>query len=326
MRRACILGVFAAAVCAGSVMMPKVQAQEPPAPLRIGVLHSAFAINHPSFEGFREGLADAGVAEGRDVVFDVRFTSGTLEAYPAAARAVVAAGAKLIFAVSVPAVQAARAAAGNHPIVFAAVGDPVAAGIVRSIPRPEGNVTGISSLSTELMPKRLEILKEMSPTLRRVHMVYNSGDPDATAAARQGAEAAPRLGIEFVGHPVVTTESLAAALTMFESGDGCVTIESPSLDISDQVLQRATAVGIATIYSSAFWARHGALVAYGADYRDMGRQAARLAAKIIRGAKPEDVPVEGADTIRLVINLKTARALDVTVPSALMIRADEVIE
>lgn len=317
---------LAGALFANAVMILDAQAQGTRPPSRIGVLHAAFAINHPSFEGFKDGLADAGFTEGRDVVFDVRFTSGVLEAYSDAARSVVADGANLIFAISEPAVRAAREAAGDRPIVFAAVGDPVAAGIVTSIPRPEGNVTGVSSLSTDLMPKRLEILKQISPDVRRVHMVYNSGDPQSAAAAGLGAEAAPRLEIEFVGHPVRTAEELAAALAAFEPNDGCVTIESPSLDISDQVLQRSLAIRMATIYSSAFWVRHGALVAFGADYYDMGRQAARLAAKILRGAKPADVPVEGANAIHLTINLGTAKALGISVPPALMIRADELIE
>ncbi len=326
MTLAWIASGLAGVVFANAVMALGVQAQGTPPPSRIGVLHAAFAINHPSFEGFKDGLADAGFVEGRDIAFDVRFTSGVLEAYSDAARSVVADGAKLIFAISEPAVRAAREVAGERPIVFAAVGDPVAAGIVKSIPRPQGNVTGVSSLSTDLMPKRLEILQQISPDLRRVHMVYNSGDPQAVAAARLGAEAAPQLGMEFIGHPVRTTEELAAALATFEPNDGCVTIESALLDISDQVLQRSLAIRMATIYSSAFWVRHGALVAFGADYYDMGRQAARLAAKILRGAKPEDIPVEGANAIHLTINLGTAKTLGIGVPPALMIRADEVIE
>jgi len=152
------------------------QAQEAPRPFRIGVLNAAWAASHPTVEGLKAGLKELGVEDGRDVTFDIRFTEGKLDAMPAAAAALVQAGVDLIFTSQEAATQAAKDATKSVPIVFTLVGDPVAAGIVGKLTQPGGNVTGVSSLQTELVAKRLEVLKTLAPTARRIWLIYDGVD------------------------------------------------------------------------------------------------------------------------------------------------------
>jgi ABC-type uncharacterized transport system substrate-binding protein len=170
-----------------------VVAQQPRRPYRIGVLNEAWAANHPTVEGLKAGLRELGFEEGRDVTFDIRFTEGNPQATSAAAAALVKAGLDLIFTSNEAATQAAKAATQRLPIVFTLVGDPVAAGIVTKLAQPGGNLTGISSLTTELVPKRLEALKTLMPTVRRVWAIYYADDPSSIAAVQKAQETAPRL-------------------------------------------------------------------------------------------------------------------------------------
>ena len=156
-------------------------------PFRIGVLNAAWAASHPTVEGLKAGLKELGLEDGRDVTFDIRFTEGKLDAMPAAAEALVKSGVDLIFTSQEAATQAAKDATKTVPIVFTLVGDPVAAGLVRAQARPDGNVTGVSSLQTELVAKRLEFLKTLAPAVHRVWLIYYSLDPGTTADDRQGA-------------------------------------------------------------------------------------------------------------------------------------------
>jgi putative tryptophan/tyrosine transport system substrate-binding protein len=295
---------------------------------RIGTLTSAWAPNHPSVEGLRAGLQALGLEEGREVVLEHRYTEGNLKALPEAAAALVAAGADVLFTSGEDATIAAAATAKTAPIVFVNVGDPIASGMVAEVARPGGNVTGVSNLATELVPKRLEILKALVPGVRRAWAIYDATDaPESRAGARKAREAARLLGLELLERPVRTPEELVAALQAVRPGEAFLVLERPTaLDIPAQVLQRAQTLRSPTMGSSAFWASHGYLVAYGADYHAVGYQAARLVVKVLRGARPQDLPVEGADKIRLVINLKTARTLGLTVPRSLLLRADQLIQ
>jgi putative ABC transport system substrate-binding protein len=157
-------------------------AQAPRRPYRIGVLNEAWAANHPTVEGLKAGLRELGFEEGRDVTLDIRYTEGKVEA-----------GVDLIFTSNEAATQAAKAATQKLPIVFTLVGDPVAAGIVTKLAHPGGNLTGISSLTTELVPKRLEALKTLMPTVRRVWAIYYADDPSSIAAVQKAQDTAPSL-------------------------------------------------------------------------------------------------------------------------------------
>jgi putative ABC transport system substrate-binding protein len=319
------LVAWAVLVLAGLAPWPA-EAQSAKRPWRIGALTGAWAPNHPAVEGLRASLKELGFVEGRDVVFDIRFTEGRPEAAPALAAGLVRAGADLIVTSSEDATRAASAASRTVPIVFTSVGDPVASGLVASIARPGGNVTGVSSLTTELAPKRLETLKSVAPGLRRVWVLYYVEDPGSTAAARKAAEAASLLRLEVVVQPVRSPEELARALKAVRPGDGLLAPITPALDIPGQMLETSLAGRAPAVFPAPFWTDFGALAAYGSDYHAEGVQAARLVAKILRGARPRDLPVEGADKIHLAINLRTARSLGVSVPREILLRADKVIQ
>lgn len=294
---------------------------------RIGALNEAWAPNHPAVEGLKAGLKDLGVEEGRDVTFDIRFTGGKVEAMPETAAALVKTGVNLIFTSGEPATQAVQAATQTIPIVFTLVGDPVASGIVKEVAHPGGNATGVSGLRTELTPKRLEVLKALVPPLRRVVAIYHGDDLASLASIRKAQEAAPLLKLELVARPVSTREELAAALKVLRPGDGLLHLtSSASLDIPGQILETSLSARIPAVFASAFWISHGGLISYGSDYYAEGVQSARLVAKILRGARPQDLPVEGANRIELAINLKTARALGLTVSPSILIRADRVVQ
>jgi putative ABC transport system substrate-binding protein len=298
------------------------EAQPARRPYRLGVLNEAWAANHPTVEGLKAGLRELGLEEGRDVTFDIRFTEGKPQAAPVAAAALVKAGVDLIFTSNETATQAAKAATQTIPIVFTLVGDPVAAGIVAKLAQPGGNLTGISSLTTELVPKRLEALKALMPSARRVWAIYYAGDPSSLAAVRKAEEVAPRLGLSPVPRPVRTPEELERVLKDIRPGDALLPPDIATLDIPAAILEVSLSSRVPAVFPAALWVGHGGLVSYGSDYHAQGVQASRLVAKILRGARPPDLPVEGADKIDLAVNLKTAALLGLTVPRKVLLRAD----
>ncbi len=298
------------------------EAQQARRPYRIGVLNEAWAANHPAVEGLKAGLRDLGLDEGRDVAFDIRFTQGKPEATTGAAGALVRAGVDLLFTSNEAATLAAKAATRSLPIVFTLVGDPVAARIVTRLAQPGANLTGISSLTTELVPKRLEALKTLIPSLGRVWAIYYSGDPSSVVAAVKAQEVASRVKLKVVTRAISTREQLEQALQELRPGDALLPPDISTLDIPAVILEASLASRIPAVFPAALWVEHGALVSYGSDYHAQGVQAARLVAKILRGARPQDLPVEGADKIALTVNLKTAALLGVTVPRKVLLRAD----
>ena len=301
-------------------------AQQTGRPYRIGVLHEGYFPSTPQVEGLKVGLKALGLEEGRDLMFDIRFTRGKPEAASVAAAALVKAGVDLIFTADEEATRAGKAATQTIPVVFTGVGDPVAAGIVASVAHPGGNVTGVSNLATELVPKQLEILKAIFPTLRRVWAVYHANDRSSLAAARKAQEVAPLLKLELVARPVRTPEELVGELKALRPGDGLLCPPAVTLNIPGLILDLERGSRVPAVFYNAFWVQAGATVSYGVNYHASGVQSARLVAKILRGARPQDLPVEGNDKIELAINLKTAKALGVTIPREILVRADQVIE
>ncbi|MGH7313791.1 MAG: ABC transporter substrate-binding protein [Candidatus Rokuibacteriota bacterium] len=298
-----------------------------PRPVRIGALTDSWGPT-PHVVGLRDGLVEMGYKENADFVVGVRFTQGDPEALPAAARELVQAGARLIFASNGRAAKAAQAATSGVPIVFAGGGDPIRLGLVQTFARPGGRVTGVTDLDLELGPKRLEVFRAIVPTLKRVLFVYNADDGYAAEEARLYRDAARHLGLVLSEKPVKTQEEARAALLAIPAGavDGILQPRFLSLNIPGFALDANAQRGIAAMFSSAFWVERGALASYGADYYGTGRQAARLVDKILKGAKPADIPVETNPRVELTINLKTARALKLTIPTEMLYRADRVIE
>lgn len=322
-RRSVATIVLGAAVLALLGVPPSpARAQRPGGPVRVGVLNDARAANHPATEGLRAGLRDLGFQEGRDVIFDVAITDGNRDRLPAAAEALVKAGVSVVFTSGEAATLAARAATQTVPIVFTLVGDPVTSGIVKSLAHPGGTLTGVSSLTTELVPKRLEALKALAPQLRRVWAIDHPADPASGAATAKALASGARFGLEIVTRTVRTPAELEQALEGLRPGDALIVPDLASMDVSAVLLEASLARRLPAVFSSELWVSHGGLVSYGADYRAQGVQAARLVGQILRGARPADLPVEGADRVLLAVNLKTAAAFGLTAPRQVLFRAD----
>ncbi len=292
---------------------------------RVGVLNESRAANHPTVEGLRSGLRELGLEEGRDVTFDIRFTQGKPGATPVAAAALVKASVDLIFSIGEGSTHAAKSATQKIPILFTQVGDPVAMGIVTKLAQPGGNVTGISSLTLELVPKRLEALKTLAPTLRRVWVIHDHYDETSLVAFAKAQQVAPRLKLELVARAVDSSQQLRQTFHELRPGDGLLAPDIDTLEIPAAILQASLESRVPAVFPADLWLGHGGLISYGPDYHGQGVQAARLGARILRGTRPQDLPVEGADKIDLTVNLKTVKLLGLTVPRKILMRADKVI-
>jgi putative tryptophan/tyrosine transport system substrate-binding protein len=212
------------------------EAQPARRPYRIGVLSEAFAATHPTVEELKAGLREAGLAEGRDVSFDIRFTEGDAQATRAAAAALLQAGVDLIVTSQDGPAHAAKDATKTVPIVFTLVGDPVASGLVKSLAEPEANVTGVASLQTELATKRLEILKTLVPSLRGVWLIHYGGDLTANKMNVRARHAEPRVKVDLVPRAVLNAHELAQALGELRPGDALLAPEIATLDIPVAIL------------------------------------------------------------------------------------------
>jgi putative ABC transport system substrate-binding protein len=301
-------------------------AQERTQPIKIGVLTAAWGPS-PQTVGLRDGLVELGYRENEQFVLGVRFTQGDLTVLPAAARELVQYGVDLIFADNDDSAKAAQMATTQIPIVFSYVADPVGVGLIQSFAQPGGNITGVTGLYLELSPKRLEVFHEIVSGLKRVLFVHDAADAAAVAAARAYREAARRLGIELVEKLVRTEEEAQATLAQVRKGevDGILMRSAVSLNIPGFTLETISQQAIPTMFDAAFWVERGGLASYGPDFHEMGRQAARLVDKIIKGAKPAEIPVEVSPKIEFVINLKVAKALGLTIAPEVLYRADRII-
>ncbi len=304
------------------VQQQQAQQQQPRRPFRIGVLNAAWAASHPTVEGLKAGLRELGLEDGRDVTFDIRFTEGKLNAIPVAAEALVKARVDLIFTSQEAATQAAKDATETVPIVFTLVGDPVGAGIVANLAQPGGNVTGISSLQTELAAKRLEVLKTLAPAVRRVWLIYYQLDTGTQPMIVKALEAAQRMKVELSPKGLADAGELKRVLAEIRRGDGVLAPEGSSPELTIAIIEQSLAVRFPAVFGTALWIGYGGLVSYGPDYYAQGVQAAGLVAKILRGARPQDLPVEGAERIDLAVNLKTADLFGLSVPRKILLRAD----
>lgn len=298
------------------------EAQEAPHPLRVGVLNAAWAASHPTVEGLKAGLKALGLVDGRDVTFDIRFTEGKLDTMPAAAEALVKSGVDLIFTSQEAATRAAKDATKSVPIVFTLVGDPVGAGLVSTLAQPGGNVTGVSSLQTELVAKRLQVLKTLAPAVRRVWLIYYGVDLGTTAMIDKALDAAQRMKLDVVPKGVLDVGELGRVLREVRGGDALLVPEGSSPDLVIAIIEKSLALRVPAVFGTALWVGYGGLVSYGPDYSAQGIQAATLVAKILRGARPRDLPVEGAEKIDLAVNLKTADLFGLAVPRKILLRAD----
>lgn len=303
--------------------------ERPTRPVKIGVLTTAMAPWHTETEGFREGLRDLGYVEGGTLSFDARAAEGDPGRLPGLAAGLVAGRPALLFCVGAPSARACQQATATVPIVVVGVGDPVRAGLARTLASPGGNVTGIANLRAELAGKRLELFKALAPGLRRVLITYDARDPEEQVAVATARESARRLGVSLIEHAITAPLEIEPALAGLREGnqDGILIVQSGlNHNIPGRSLEVATTRSLPTMYPHSFWARYGALASYGADQRAQGRQAARLAHRVLTGTAPGTLPMELPDRVEFVVNLRTARRLNLELPPPVMVNVNRVIE
>jgi putative tryptophan/tyrosine transport system substrate-binding protein len=305
-----------------------VDAAERTWPVKIGALTASWGPT-PQMVGLRDGLLALGYREGEQFVIGVRFTQGNQALLLEAAQGLVRDGSDLLFPTEANAARAAQRATTRIPIVFAAVGgDPVELGLVRSVARPGGNITGVTDGDLELNPKRLEIFKDLIPGLKRVLFLYDPSDPHAAAAARAYRDGARQLGVTLMERPVRTEAEARTTLARLRKAevDGIVSPPTTALNIPGIALDATLERSLPTMFNAAFMVERGGLVSYGPDWYESGRQAARLVDKIVRGEDPGRIPVEANPKVELAINVRTAKVLKLAIPPSLLQRANRLIE
>jgi putative tryptophan/tyrosine transport system substrate-binding protein len=295
----------------------------------VGFLSSdASEIRERRFRAFRQGLIESGYIEGRNIAFEHRFSEERFEKLPALAAELVNNGVALIFASPTPAANAAKAATKSIPVVFVVGVDPVQTGLVASLARPGGNLTGIANLN--LASKRLELLHELLPTTKSIGYLANpSNTAFAESEARDLKAAAQTLGASLLIANVTDPsglDSAFAAIMAAKPGGIVLSGESVFLGNSARLVALASQYEVPTVYPIRGATEAGGLVSYAADPVDAARQAAVYAARILKGEKPENLPVQQTTKVELIFNLKTAKALGLVLPLPLIGRADAVIE
>jgi putative ABC transport system substrate-binding protein len=280
-------------------------------------------------DGLREGLRESGLEEGKQFVLHVREGKGDLKSAEAAARSLEAEKVDLIVALTTSVTLAVKRATKSVPIVFYAGADPVSTGLVESFRKPGGRLTGIHGQGTDLTAKRLELLKEMIPRLRRVVTFYRPDSPSARQAATIARDVARQLKLELVEHPVASVEELRAGLRALRPGEADAFLYVSDAMVASQmelIIEIGRAKRLPTMVQERGSVAKGALAAYGESYYTIGRLSAKLVYRILLGADPGDLPVEGVDRFHFIINMTTAKALGLTIPQSVLVRADEIIE
>jgi putative ABC transport system substrate-binding protein len=279
-----------------------------------------------------QGLKDLGYFEGRNIVIELRSADGRIERLPDLARELVDLKVDLIYAGATPAGRAAQQATSTIPIVVSAMGDPVGDRLVVSLARPGGNVTGTTFLGPELVPKRLALLKELMPGLSRVAVLWHAaafGEITTASMRKEADDAAARLGLQLQFTEARSPDDLdtAFAAVARTQAEAVFQFPSPMLYLArKRFVDLAAMHRLPGMYNAREFVQLGGLIGYGSDLLHLSRQAATYIDKILKGAKPAELPVEQPTTFELFINLKTAKALGLTIPPSILARADEVIE
>jgi ABC-type uncharacterized transport system substrate-binding protein len=306
-----------------------VQAQQAGKVYRIGVLDpTPVALSAANLDAFRQGMQELQYAEGQNFVIEYRSPEGQTNRFPDLAHELVRLKVDLILTRGTSAVTAAKNASRTIPIVMAASGDPVGTGVVAELARPGGNVTGLSALTTEVLGKRLQFLKEAVPGAKRLAAVV---DREAPVTARRAMEQAARsIGLQPQVFYIEKAEDLSPAFdaAVKQRADAVLLIGLGPVIQSNvrRVVELAARHRLPSVFTSREFVVAGGLMAYGVSYPDSYRRAASYVDKIFKGAKPGDLPIEQPTKFELVINLKTAKALGLTIPQTLLLRADQLIE
>jgi putative ABC transport system substrate-binding protein len=303
-------------------------AQQEPTARRITVVLVATSPQGVAVQAFREGLRDAGYTEGRDVVLDWRSANGDYGQLPAMLVGVVRTEPDIIVVESTIAMEAAKQATSKIPIVMSVVADPVGSGFVDSLARPGGNITGLSMMTPDILTKRLQLLKEVMPSLKRVGVLCDPSVNWHSKAFEDLAAAAKPMGVE------VTMVTAGRPGDFERTFSELRRSHAQALYLLDNAFfgaQRATILRLAAqsqlpvVGGGSEWAEGGALLSYAANFTDMFRRAAGYVDKVLKGAKPKDLPIQQPTQFLLVVNLKTARTLRLKVPESILVRADKVM-
>lgn len=296
---------------------------------RIGYLSYGAAGSSREIDAFRQGLRELGYIEGQSIAVEYRFASGQVDRYPGLAAELVRMNVDVIVAPATPQALAAKQATSSIPIVFVLVADAVGAGLITNFARPGGNLTGLTSSSAELGGKRLELLKHMVPKASRVAVLYSPTDPSNVLIVKQLQESAPSLALTL--HPVEVREAreFESAFTAMTRERADAMFGSPgalTFAHSKMLVGLAARHRLPVMWGHRSFVEAGGLLSYAVNLYDQNRKAAVFVDKILKGAKPGDLPVEQPTTFELVVNKKTAQALGLKVPQSILLRVDEIIE
>jgi putative ABC transport system substrate-binding protein len=324
--------MFLGTLAGGLLAVPLVaEAQQAGKVVRIGLLD--YGASNPSsaarWAALREQLRALGYVDGQNVVFESRWADGQVARLPGLAAELVAGKVDIMVTATSEAARAAKQATSSIPIVMATSADPVELGFVASLARPGGNVTGVISLNADLVGKRLELLKQMIPRLSRIVVLNDPDNRSSTLSVRAAQSAGKSLGIVVQSIDVRGRRDFEAAFVAMKRAHADAVIlgvNTPFVADRKRIAELAIQNRLAMMAPAKEYAEAGGLVSYGTDYPDLFRRAATYVDKILRGAKPADLPIEQPTKFELVINLKTAKSLALTIPPALLRRADQVIE
>lgn len=307
-------------------------AQQPGKVWRVGFL--AARRRPDSFESdrigaFQRGMRELGYIEGKNLIIEWRFADNKFERLPGLAAELVALKVDVIVGAGTPDVRAAQKATSEIPIVMATVGDPVGSGFAKSLARPEANITGLSVMSGDISPKLLELLLTVTPDLSRVAILVNPTNPAYIATLKSVQATAKSAGVHTLTVEVRSAEDIEKAFPMvIRDGAGSIIVQPESLFIQrlHQIAELAVKNRLPSIMTFLGYAEAGGLMSYGPDFTESYRRAATYVDKILKGAKPGELPIEQPTKFELVINLKTAKALGLKIPQSVLLRADRVIE
>jgi len=326
MRRRDFITVIAGSAAARPLVA---RAQQPAMPV-IGFLNSgAPGPATDTIAVFRQGLAEAGYMEGRNVAIEYRFAEGQYDRLPALAEELVRRQVAVIVAIPIPAAVVAKAATGTIPIVFSVAGDPVKLGLVDSLARPGGNATGVNFFQAELGAKQLGLLRELLPAAARIGLLVNPTNANVEGVTKDVTAAASAIGVQIdVVQASDSHEIDTAFATLVRNKADALLVGADSLFFTRrlQLATLATRHALPAVYFNRPFAEAGGLMSYGTSLTEVNRQLGIYTGRILKGAKPAELPVMQSTRFELVINLPTARALGLTVPQTLLYRADEVIE
>jgi putative ABC transport system substrate-binding protein len=316
------------ALLGGAAAWPLAASGQQPAKLpTIGIVGSGSAAWNHLVSALVQRLRELGYIENRSVAIEYRWTEGHSERYATIAAELVQLKVDVIVALGTPAIVAAKKATAVIPIVFPLSSDPVGDGLVASLARPGGNVTGLSNVQPDLAGKRLEILREIVPGLSRL-AVLAGHNPTAMLNVSEVQATAPKLGLEVITLDVKRADDIAPAIDSLKGRAQAIYVVGDPIILDNQIQINTLALvaRLPTMHNARGYIEAGGLVSYGSSFPDLFRRAGDYVDKILKGAKPADIPVEQPTAFELVINLKTARTLGLEVPATLLARADEVIE